>query len=94
MTTQTLQKSPEIIIAENCHTLACRLRARVEALLDALRSHFSRRLALRELRRLDARRLDDIGLGDPQHQRRRFGVYFDTGADGAVELQHRFDIRR
>ena len=94
MTTQTLQKSPEIVIAENCHSLICRIRARVDALSDLLRSRLAQRAALHQLRRLDAHRLDDIGLGDPQHQRQRFGVYFDTESDVTAGLQHRLDIRR
>ena len=94
MTIQTLQKSPEIVIAENCHSLVCRIQARVKSLQEALRSAYARRVALRELRRLDARQLDDIGLGDPQHQRHRFGVYFDSGGNSAAEAHHRLDIRR
>ena len=94
MTTQTLQKSPEIMIAENCESLICRIRTRVDTVIDLLRSRLAQRAALRQLRRLDARRLDYIGLGDPQHQRHRFGVYFDTESDVTAGLQHRLDIRR
>lgn len=94
MTAQTLQNCPQVWYLDDCRSLFGRLVAHLYAAGESLRARLAKRTGLRELRRLDAHLLEDIGLADPEHQRRRFGAYFELASDNPARLLNRLDIRR
>ena len=94
MTAQSLQSCPQVWFVEDCQSVFGRLVARAHAVRESLRARLAKRTGLRELRRLRSNLLDDIGLADPERQRRQFGVYFESGSEDSHQLRNRLDIRR
>ena len=94
MTAQTLQNCPRVWFLDDCQSILGRLVARLYAAGDSLRARLAKYGGLRELHRLDAHLLDDIGLADPERQRRWFGAYFESANDSPARLRNLLDIRR
>lgn len=94
MTTQYLQKATHDAVLDECSSWLERILVRVAETFAAARNGRARQSQLRQLGKLSARQLSDIGLDDPQVQLKLFNAQIESERENLKSLRNRFQVRR